>query len=501
MHDTSKHSVSMSNPFLEQLEEHLSTDDLAPRLAYSPLAEVDRDSLTLKERKDLLAAIKFQLFEPTLSSLSIVGSLFRLIHDGYQSRNPCIAQVRNKTMAVASAAKQTMSAMPWFGETAMGMRISGETGTGKSHEIKRGLSILPPVITHGKRTDAGWMHMTQVVWLYVAMSHDGSLGGLLLNILCALDETAGTNYAADKSLTKLSNEKLSVRIAIILRNHGVGVLVIDELQKRNFSGGAHGGLAATFFLRLLNIGIPIVLMGNPFGLEGLDTFSQDMRRIGAGGSFDMRPLAQDDYDWTDCLVPAIWGYDVMPEQTQIEDSKGEILFQYSGGIRGYAVRIRAESQRIALELGARTVTTEHMEQAYQEIPEKDRLLIQGFRDRDPRLLQQFEDVRWEFYAKAWGYFDNQGTGQRESFDQTGAEEPNRQKNEKSEAVEPGEQTKQQKPPAHVRDLQTIKAKRTRNKNASKQQAQTRETLAPEDMRNRGLQDYLIAGLENLRKAS
>lgn len=95
-------------------------------------------------------------------------------------------------------------------------------------------------LSYAKRTRAlGWSHLVQILWLYVGMSHDGSLGGLLLSILCAIDEATGcTSYSQSRSLIGLSNEKLAVRIGIILRNHGVGVLVIDEIQGRNFSGGA-----------------------------------------------------------------------------------------------------------------------------------------------------------------------------------------------------------------------------------------------------------------------
>jgi hypothetical protein len=497
MSDTTTDASSAGNPFLEQIEEYLSLDNLESRLMRSPLTDIDVGVLGLQARHDLLDKMQEEMFEPASTSVEIVTRLFRLIRRGYAPRDPRKALVRKTTMTIASFAKKAIADLPWFTTFAKGMRIAGETGTGKSYEITRGLELLPQVIMHRQHTEAGWTHLAQVVWLYVAMSHDGSLGGLLLNILCALDAAIGTGYSSDKSLTGLSNEKLAVHIGIILRNHGVGVLVIDELQSRNFSGGARGGLAATFFLRMLNFGIPMVLMGNPLGMEVLDTFSQDMRRIGSGGSIDMSPLAEDDFDWEHCLAPALWRFNVMPEPSEIDDPHGKILFQYSGGIRDYACRIRVASQRIALDLGARALRLEHMEQAFlgPDFSDKERTLIRGFRDRDPILLQDFDDVRWKHYAVKWGCFKGSSS---ETGDHAQASGASGSETPETESAAAGDAAKKPRKPANVKDLETVKRNRTRKANAQEQQAKTRATLDPDDMRNTGLQEYLIAGFEALR---
>lgn len=58
----------------------------------------------------------------------------------------------------------------------------------------------------------------------------------------------------------------------------------------------------------------------------------------------MRPMLKDDFDWTDCLVPALLKYNVMPEPGIVGDPAGSSIFQYSGGVRDYACRIRAASR-------------------------------------------------------------------------------------------------------------------------------------------------------------
>ncbi|CAN7735535.1 hypothetical protein [Duganella sp. LjRoot269] len=52
------------------------------------------------------------------------------------------------------------------------------------------------------------------------------------------------------------------------------------------------------------------------------------------------------------------------------------------------------------------MTEDHMKQAFMgpDFSERDRQLITGFRDRNPLLLQDFDDVPWQRYAQRWGYY-------------------------------------------------------------------------------------------------
>ncbi|SIQ68044.1 AAA domain-containing protein [Aromatoleum tolulyticum] len=490
------------NPFLEPLADHLFAKDLPQRLASSPQDGIDTRSLGPQARLDLLDLLQETMFEPTSTSLEIAMRVYRLIRRGYRARDPRLAAVRAMSMTIARFAGNEARTLPWLTTQAKGMRVSGITGLGKTYEVIRALRLLPQSIEHGRCQAAGWEHMLQAVWLYVAMSHDGSLGGLLLQILCALDSAIGTSYATDRSLTRLSNEKLAVHIGIILRNHAVGVLVIDELQSRNFCSGAHGALTATFFLRLLNFGIPVVLIGNPLGLDALDSFSQDMRRINSGGSIELHPLEADEFDWTDCLAKALWRYDVMPESTSIEDPNGTLLFRYSGGIRDYACRIRAASQRLAIELGDRAVTELHMEQAFlgHDFSDRERALIRGFRDQDPTLLMDYTDVPWQRYAERWGRLPSasRGTAPDSPTANTRQAKGNAGKAYGSEVRPKGQDTTTPRVPVTERARATVRAKRTRKEKELQRRAEVRTGLDPSDVRHSGLQELLLTGFEVLR---
>ena len=482
---------TLGNPFLEPIEQHLDTNDLEERLSNWPLARLDVAHLNTQSRLDLLDRMQEQMFEPTLTAIDTTTRLFRMIRRGYIGRNPIQIPNRAQGMAIARFAGKDLRDLPWFPVSAKGMRITGVTGLGKTYEVLRALKLLPQIFRHGHSQAADWTHMTQVTWLYVGMSHDGSLGGLLLQILVELDVKAGTDYSLDRSLTNLSNEKLAVHVGIILNNHGVGVLVIDELQGRNFSGGARGGLAATFFLRLLNFGIPLVLMGNPLGMDALDRFSQDMRRTGSGGNIEMHPMEVDDYDFTDVLAPAMWRYNVMPKRSPIDDKDGRILFHYCGGIRDYAARILVSAQRLALDLGDQFITEAHLKEAFSgaDFSNKERGLIAGFRDKNPLLLQKFDDVPWEQYAVRWGLFT--------TLDNS-PETATSGKGEQSKGGSDKTSAKPRKPVAQ-QAKETAQRNRTRKTNQATKRATERAGLHTEDIRNEGLQEYLITGLEQLKQ--
>lgn len=492
-------SQSHNNPLYLPLTEVLRGDDIATRIRRSPLDGLDVTTLTKDERHALLDQMQERLFEPSTVTLALGPRLFRMIARGYMSRDPRQLAVRKQTIAIASCKGGKLPELPWFNAYARCMRISGETGTGKSYEVENTLRLLPQFIVHPENKEAGWSHLVQVVHLYVAMSHDGSLGGLLLNILSALDDRIGTNYAIQPSLIRLSNEKLAVHVGIILRTHAVGVLVIDELQERNFTG-AHGRLAALFFLRLLNFGIPMVLMGNPFGLSALERFSQDVRRTGSAGSFDFEPYDPCDFDWTNCIAPKIWEFYVLPEPMAFSDPDGTVLFQYSGGIRDYAFRISNAAQRIAIDLDDKALTLDHLKMAYEgeDFSPRDRDLIEGFARRHPIQLQDFEDVRVEHYRRKWGLLrTSQATGaesQGESnvtVDQSTPELP------PTDAESPTTALRTR----HEQELAAAKRLSTKRTNEASKRAAVKLACEKDDLRNEGLKKFLISGFDALRRTA
>jgi pyruvate/2-oxoglutarate dehydrogenase complex dihydrolipoamide acyltransferase (E2) component len=178
----------------------------------------------------------------------------------------------------------------------------------------------------------------------------------------------------------------------------------------------------------------------------------------------------------------------MPEPSPIHDEDGGILFKYCGGIRDYATRIRACSQRLALDEESPFVKIEHMEQAFNgpDFSTKERDLIAGFRDKNPILLQQFDDIPWRRYALRWGLHPAAPDASAPASPEPAQASPAPEK--------PRKPTSQKAKAAAL-------SNRTRQANRKAENAAERANLDPEDMRKQGLQNHLISGLEQLQSNS
>lgn len=469
------------NPLLEELDAILTDSKLKRRLQFSPLDGINVKNLRTCDRLHLLDRMQLELFAPSLTSLDSTSRLYRMIRKGYLPRDPTLASSKRTSMVISRLAGQEIRGMPWLPTFAHGMTNIGITGLGKTYEIRRAIQQLPPRIEHGKCAAADWTHFYQAPYLYVGMSHDGSLGGLLLNILVALDTAIYTEYSSDRRIIKLSNEKLAVHVGIILSNHAVGVLIIDEIQEENFTDGARGDLARTFFLRLLNFGIPILMIGNPLGMQFLNSHSQDLRRLGSCGTIDLHPFEVDDPNYIECLAPAFWNYNVLPERPDLGQQENQLLYKYSGGIRDYACRIIVAAQRLAIALNHTHLTKVHLEQAFAgpDFSNKERLIIRSFANKDALSLRQFKDIPWEDYLSRWSIEKN-GC---DNASELPPEEP---------AVVPVKtgtsRTFSQKTADNV-----IK-QRSRKKNQQKTVEKVQSELEASDMRLSGIRESLIDGL-------
>jgi len=410
-----------------------------------------------------------------------------MIRKGYITRNPTQAEHKRRSMVISRMAGQEIQRISWLPNFAHGMRVTGITGVGKTYELRRAVQQLNPCIEHGKCVSADWTHFYQAPVLYVGMSHDGSLGGLLLNILVALDAAICTEYSSDRKITKLSNEKLAVHVGIILANHAVGALIIDEIQYENFSDGARGDLARTFFLRLLNFGIPMVLVGNPLGMQFLNSHSQDLRRLSSCGTIELHPFEEDDSDYVRYLAPAFWNYNVLPEPPDLKGQEVALMYKYSGGIRDFACRIVIGAQRIALEAGHGHITELHLEQAFEgpDFSKEERLIVRSFVAKNALSLRQFKDIPWKDYARAWG--NNVPVPDTESTDY-----------ETATPVEPGVTGSGSggKTRSYAqRTADNVSRNRTKRENQLAKIERVQADLDVSDMRLAGIKEVLIDGLK------
>lgn len=490
---TNPHWYNAPNPLTRHLPTFKTIDEIGEALRFNPLEGLDISSLSIIEKHELLIAEKNPL-HPSQQSLKTAMTIINMQRHSLRMRNPTLPRGRrlvNDAVMKALEDGEFIKLPPAPG--ACLLVIKGVTGTAKSVTVKHTLRLLgDQVIRHAEEPAALWKMATQLSYLYVGMSHDGSRGGLLNAILLAIDESLGTSFAIDLPKKFKTLDRLAGAVISKLHSLYLGVLIIDEIQLLNLVHSEHAEKMHLFLLNLANSGIPLVLIGNPFGFSWLPAYTQNLTRSlerqqaffhphGAVGEDD------DDDEW-DVVYEGIRAYYLLDDPPSDEEECSTILKKRSGGIPRLGLSLWSMAQLNVLLDGGTQVTPEDIEHVYLDEGFDDiRPLVDGFANRDPLVLMQWSntDIPVQYYSRIWQKpvpeSNEEDTAAVEAgsapvVDKSGA--PSKSRREKSAAAK-------------------LKAQETRERNKQLQRDALKDRLPPEDMRIEGCKMHALASLAEL----
>lgn len=497
------------NPLLLPLGPRIAFQDLPARITNRPLVGQDITNLNVSDREELLVLYE-QNFMSTLDSINIVAALQSLHREHYWQRHPRNPTVQRERVQIAQFSNPKnfdIQSVPWLNTSARGMIIKGITGTGKTAIANRYTSLLThQVHEHSNGTVPGFEFVKQVCWIKVDMSNDGSRDGFLTSILLEVDKRIDTNYAKQFSSGRYSIDKLAIIVGVILSTHLCGMLIIEEIQEKNFNNSKWRSQLTAFFLRILNFGIPTVLIGNPLGFTEMEKSSQNVRRLSSGGVFEMLPsIGGKDLDFEN-IVEHTLSFNVMNrDNEQARQYFRNVAYQYSGGITDFVVRLNVESQMIALRSGALQVLPEHIDAAFSG-PRMvaNHPLIRGLVTRNPDMLRLCNDVPVQRFLDIW--LDEKKKGEKQATESEQASPPLSNKSsalenptinedksigEKTNRLD-GENSGFEHPLA-----KRLKTQKTRIDNQQKKAADNDKHRSPDDIRGGGVKTSLVEGLKDL----
>lgn len=396
--------IDQGNPLLTPFLPERSFNQWAEDLYFDPISHRSTTELQISESHLHLVE---QVFIPSQRSIVLAMSLAALMISSLRRRDPRVPVNRHYQYRLAQYSdkvnKYNLNDIPWLGEGAPGVILQGPTGSSKSHSCDAYLRLLPQYVDHDANDQCGWIKLRQLIYLRVPMPADFSRKGLLLNIIWKIDEALGTTYGGEVN-NRITQEQLLVEVIKLLAIHRCGLLILEEVQERNVSSSGWGSEFSTVFLKIMNSGVPLALVGNPMSFARIMSFSQDQRRLTSGGQFDFVPAFDHaDEEWGLDLVPGVWGWSVFPEADEPIDNLSQFLFERTGGIPAALSLYRRECLVEAFRAGARRVTRDHVDAAFWS-PAMVGMhgLIEAYVKKDLQTLaQSFTDQPIAFLRDIW----------------------------------------------------------------------------------------------------
>jgi hypothetical protein len=385
-----------NNPFIEALPPIFEEEDVAVQIRKYPDYDERKRKLGKQTRLHLVQQIS-DYVEPLPSHFLVEQRLSRLIRHGYKARNPFSPAVVRQfhigfKEVIEGGLDSTGGNIAGVRSTAAGFAILGVSGQGKTTAVESSLLLYPQVIHHLTYKEQPFIRK-QIVWLKLNCPFDGSLKGLCFNFLQSIDSILGTNYYRKFATKGTSADMLIPILAHIATLHGLGVLVIDEIQFLSFlkSGGAEKML--NYFTQLINtIGVPVVLVGTFKAMKLLSgSFSQARRSTGQGDLIMDRLIEGEEWDF---FLHALWKYQWTATETPLKPHLSKKMYELSQGIVDIAVKLYMLAQWQAIEDG---IDNEKLTGALLETVAKQHMqlvqpMLKALKSKDPRMLEAIDDL-------------------------------------------------------------------------------------------------------------
>ena len=368
------YSSQKGNPFLEAMPELLSKKTFFQNIQNDYINESVLTQSPEERRRQIIKLSEW--FYPLDYMYRIYDMLYHSILSSYQSQttvefvkqlNRIYKTFQNQELCSTSDNNQpfgTYSASTFSTQAQTGA-ILGIPGIGKTSTIKRCLDLIPQVIVHSNYRKEN-CYMRQINYLMVECPSDCSVKTLAFNILSAIDRAVGSNYFETGLETrKLAVSALSTKLKLICMNHHVGIIVIDEIQNVINTAEKSKQIKPLirFLVELTNDTSTAICFCGTLEAEELFLEKEHLKRRTRG--LRLLPMK---YDLTyRKFMEKLWRKQVLLNPGELSEKMMKQIFDLSGGIPAYIIKIFQEAQIQAIFSGKETIT-------YQEIKEAVDLL-------------------------------------------------------------------------------------------------------------------------------
>jgi AAA domain len=328
------------NPYIEALPP-IETDvrSLFNKMARYPSYKEEERELPIAYKVHYVQSLSLFL-EPLPAHFRLEQMFSRIIRMGYIGRNPMGKEwVEQINQGYEQKFANFKSFAPITQSSALGFGIYGLSGSGKTKAIESILSIYPQLIKHEEYKGIE-LARSQIVWLKLECPKGGTTKGLCINFFQSVDKILKeTNYFEQYNKNTISGESLMPIMANVAFLHGIGVIVIDEIQRLDTarSGGKQEML--DFIVKLINtVGVPVVMAGTFKAMDFIQSTLSNVRRTIGFENGGVWSHFSFDSTW-ESFIKTIWKYQWTAKKTELTPEISRVLYEESAGIIDIAVKL------------------------------------------------------------------------------------------------------------------------------------------------------------------
>ena len=392
------------NPLIQALPRILDDDEFVEKVQHYPLNAADERNLPSKLRyhcvERLTAPIPYGYFQPLNRHIELHRTVITAIMQGYLARDIAkpehAIRARQIHQALVQADGNNLGEYLMGDTSAQSITLIGPSGCGKTTALLRVLNLIPRIIFHRD------YNFFQIPYIKVDCPHSGSLKDLCINIFLNVDSLFGTTDYYKKFSSRSNSEgHMLAQVATIMNNHGVGALIIDELQYLTAVKKELPERMLNYFVSMVNcLGVPVMRVGTNKAVQLLNKGLKHARR--AGGMF--WNLMQRNEEWElfcEGLFEAQWTRTSVPFSSKISNA----LFDESQGIADIAIKLHKMVQWRAIALGGNEIITPDL---IREVAAEGLVLVKpmldAIRSGDPSWMEKYDDISpvdTEKYYQKW----------------------------------------------------------------------------------------------------
>jgi hypothetical protein len=293
--------VLRDNPMALVFPAPMAPEELYDALAVDPpIRDADFDDKPLEVRLEGLDRLD-ECYTPFPQDGDIVGAVLSLLRKSFRFRHPKLAQVMYFIMRVASGVAGSLPRMqPTGGGGALGLLISGPSGTGKSSLIDRIVEFL------GR--DARY-HLSlfgkPCCWPQLGVIRI-TVGETWKDTLIEISKEIDRQYGRDVLFTRerhATEPRLQQVVWTALCSGFAPCIILDEFQRL---GDLHHKVAAKILKKLLDLmqdgGIPVIVVGTVAVRKLFEAFPMEMGKFSPGSGFQFQRLAEADLNTINLIV-------------------------------------------------------------------------------------------------------------------------------------------------------------------------------------------------------